>query len=67
MRWITNHPKSHKGLIPRRVGVTYYDGEPKATEKYSVEDFKKMGYVGVYVDITDEEYKKFPLGNPYKK
>lgn len=66
MLWITNHPKSYKGLIPRRIGVEYFDGEPKATNTYTIEELKSQNLVGVYIDITLEEYRKFPMGNPNK-
>ena len=67
MTWITNHPRTYKGLIPRRIGVEYFDGEPKATDEYSIEQMKEAGLVGVYVNISKEEYYKLPLGNPNKK
>jgi hypothetical protein len=59
--WITNHPKSVKGLWPRRDGVEYIEGEPKATSVYSVEDLQKQNIIGVYVDITSDEYYKLPI------
>ena len=65
--WITNHPKSVKGLWPRRDGVQYLEGEPKATSVYTVEDLKKQKIIGVYVDMIAEDYYKLPLINSPKK
>ena len=59
--WITNHPKSIKGLWPRRSGVEYIQGEPKATAAYSVDELKSQGLVGAYVDMDAEEYRKLPI------
>ena len=59
--WITNHPKSIKGLWPRRSGVEYIQGEPKATDVYSVEQLKSQGLVGAYVDMDAEDYYKLPI------
>ena len=68
MHWITNHPRTHKGMWPRRENVNYIDGPPKATDDYSVEDFENMRIVGVYVDISLEEYKNHELiWKPKKK
>lgn len=65
--WITNHPKSVKGLWPRRDGVEYIEGMPKATLVYSVEDLIKQNIIGVYVDMTPEEYYKLHIINSPKK
>ena len=65
--WITNHPRTFKACIPRRIGVEYFDGDPKPTKEYTVEQLKANGIVGVYVNISMEEYLKNPLGNPNKK
>lgn len=59
--WITNHPKSIKGLWPRRDGVEYIQGEPKSTKVYSVEELKKQGLIGVYVDMLAEQYYSLPI------
>lgn len=59
--WITNHPKSVKGMWPRRDGVEYVEGEPKATHKYSVDELKEQNLVGVYVNMDAESYFKLPL------
>jgi len=61
MTWITNHPKSVKGMWPRRAGVDYIQGQPKATEAYTTEQLQSQGLVGVYVGITEKEYRKLPL------
>ena len=59
--WITNHPKSLKGMWPRRAGVTYIEGPPKSTEAYSVSELVSQGLVGAYVDMPEAEYRKLPL------
>ena len=62
--WITNHPKSIQGFWPRRT-CEYFEGLPQKTYKYSVEEFIEMGYIGIYVNMTREEYEKYPLvANP---
>jgi len=61
MTWITNHPKSLKGLWPRRAGYTYIEGEPKKTEACSVQNLKSCGIIGIYVDMPDEDYRKLPI------
>lgn len=65
--WITNHPKSVKGLWPRRDGVEYIEGKPKATHVYSVEELQKQNIIGVYVDMIEDEYYKLPIIKFYKK
>lgn len=47
--WITNVPKNIKSLWPRR-NVKMVQGEPKATETFSVDDLKSRGIVGAYLD-----------------
>jgi hypothetical protein len=59
--WITNHPKSIKGLWPRRDGVEYIEGEPMATHVYTTDDLKRQRLIGVYVDMPANEYYKLPL------
>jgi len=59
--WVTNHPKSLKGLWPRRKGVDYIQGPPKATAARSAEDLTASGLVGAYVNMTDEEYRQLPV------
>jgi len=61
MIWITNHPKSLKGLWPRRAGCTYIEGEPKGTDIYSSAELSACDYVGIYVDMPEEEYRKLPV------
>jgi len=61
LRWITNFPASVKGLWPRRAGVEYLEGPPKATEEFTVQEFAGMNYVGVYVDMPEDDYRKLPL------
>ena len=61
MNWITNHPGSLKGMWPRRLGVEYIEGEPKATEKYSAEKLKQEGLIGVYVNIPLQDYYDLPI------
>lgn len=65
--WITNHPKSIKGLWPRRDGVDYIQGEPKATDVYSIEQLKNQNIIGVYVDIPAEQYYTLPIITKPKK
>lgn len=59
--WVTNQPKSIKGLWPRRIGVVYVEGPPKATESRTSEELTNEGLVGVYVDMPEVEYRKLPL------
>ena len=59
--WITNHPHPIKGMWPRRAGVEYFEGEPKATLKYSAEELQAQGLVGVYVNMTRPDYDRLPL------
>lgn len=61
LTWITNNPKSVKSLWPRRFGVEYIEGAPKATDTYSVDDLVKQNIIGVYVNISKETYDKLPL------
>ncbi len=66
--WVTNHPKSVKGMWPRRDGVEYIEGDPKATLKNSVEELKMQQLIGVYVDMDEESYRKLPvIWKPTKK
>jgi hypothetical protein len=65
MTWITNHPKPLKGMWPRRAGCTYLEGEPKGTDSLRVEELKAQGYIGVYVDMPQQEYWQLPVAkNP---
>ena len=65
MIWITNHPKPLKGMWPRRVGCTYLEGEPKGTDSLRVDELKAQGYIGVYVDMSQQDYRQLPLArNP---
>ena len=59
--WVTNHPKTVKGMWPRRIGVVYIEGPPKATESRTAEKLASEGLVGVYVDMDENEYRKLPL------
>lgn len=59
--WVTNHPKSLKGMWPRRIGVVYLEGRPKATEAHTSEELESQGLVGAYVDMDEAEYRKLPL------
>ena len=61
MLWITNHPKSLKGLWPRRAGCVYIEGEPMGTDSLRVDELKAQGYVGAYVEMPEEEYRKLPI------
>lgn len=62
MKWLTNtynpyNPDAEVYFLPSE-NYTFYDyltwlkdkilGEPKATEKYTSQQLKDMGYVGVY-------------------
>lgn len=63
--WITNHPKSIKGLWPRRVGCEYVKMRPRASETYTVKELEADGIVGVGVNMTREEYYALPVArNP---
>lgn len=61
LTWITNNPKSVKNLWPRRFGVEYIEGAPKATDIYSVEELRAQNIIGVYVNINKETYNRLPL------
>lgn len=61
MIWITNHPKSLKGLWPRRAGCVYIEGDPMGSDSIHVDELKARGYVGAYVDMPYNEYKKLPI------
>jgi hypothetical protein len=62
--WITNHPRSLKGLWPRRAGVQYIEGSPHATEWRTSEQLTAEGLIGVYVQgMTREEYRSHPLAH----
>jgi hypothetical protein len=52
-------------MWPRRVGCEYVEDEPKDTDALRVEELKAQGYIGVYVDMSDSEYRKLPVAkNP---
>ena len=59
--WVTNNPKTIKSLWPRRSGVEYLQGPPKATFKYTAEELAKTGLVGVYVDMPEASYRALPV------
>jgi hypothetical protein len=61
MLWITNHPKSLKGLWPRRAGCVYIEGEPRGTFAYTAEQLREQGLVGAYVNMPEDEYRKLPI------
>lgn len=61
LTWITNNPKSVKSLWPRRFGVEYIEGAPKATDIYSVEELRAQNIIGVYANISKDTYNKLPL------
>lgn len=55
-------------MWPRRDGVEYIEGDPKATLKNSVEELKMQQLIGVYVDMDEETYRKLPvIWKPTKK
>lgn len=59
--WLTNNPKTIKSWYPRRA-VKLYEGDPKATDTYSVDELKSMGIVGIYLDEDLEVcIKELPL------
>jgi hypothetical protein len=60
MTWITNHPKPIQSLWPRRA-ANYVEGLPKASEKYSVKELENQGLIGIYVDMSREDYDKLPI------
>lgn len=61
MNWVTNIPRSVKGLWPRRSGVEYVEGPPQATLEYSVEQLRRRKIVGAYVAIPLDEYYRLPI------
>lgn len=60
MIWITNHPKPIQSFWPRRA-TDYVEGRPKATEKFSEKELEEQGLIGIYVDISAEEYCELPI------
>ena len=60
MNWVTNIPRSIKGLWPRRSGVEYIEGPPQATAEFTVEQLQQRRIVGAYVDIPLEQYYQLP-------
>ena len=66
LTWITNHPKSIKGLWPRRIGVDYIEGKPMGTHAYSSDELAQSGLIGVYVDMPMEQYRQLPLAKTPK-
>lgn len=67
LTWITNTPPPLQGLWPRREGVEYVEGRPKATAEYSVEELESQGLIGAYVKMSLSEYRKLPKINSPKK
>lgn len=59
--WVTNHPKSVKGMWPRRAGVDYIEGSPKGTHMYSSDELRRQNIIGVYVDMSPEDYYSLPV------
>lgn len=59
--WVTNHPKSLKGMWPRRIGAVYIEGPPKATTVHTTDELARQGLVGAYVDMNEAEYRNLPL------
>lgn len=61
--WITNNPRTIRG-IEKREGVEYHQGPPKESQcaaVFTLADLKEMKLVGLYVNISREEYMKRPL------
>ena len=63
--WLTNHPRSIKGWWPRR-DVKIYQGRPKATDTFTVEQLEGMGQVGAYLaeDVPEGTNNKSLIKNP---
>lgn len=61
MNWVTNHPKSVRGMWPRRAGVEYHEGAPQSTEAHTSEELARQGLVGVFVDMPLDQYRQLPL------
>jgi hypothetical protein len=59
MLWITNHPKSLKGLWPRRAGCVYIEGEPRGTFAYTAEQLREQ--TGKHFD-DEQLVKKILVG-----
>jgi hypothetical protein len=57
--WLTNHPKPLNSFWPRRP-ITYVEGDPKETSKYSVEDLIAMDYIGIYSGEDVIDYFNLP-------
>jgi hypothetical protein len=58
--WMTNNPKSLLSWYPRRA-VLLREGSPKATSEYTVEEFKAMGMVGIYLDEDVEDLSSMKM------
>lgn len=46
--WVTNFPRSIKGVRKRNVKII--EGDPKPTKQYSTKQLKRMKIVGIYLD-----------------
>lgn len=59
--WLTNNMKTIHSWWPRR-GVKMVQGPPKETTKYTVEDFEKMGMIGIYLDEDlENSWESYPM------
>jgi hypothetical protein len=58
--WLTNNPKTILSWYPRRA-VLLREGSPKATSEYTVEEFKAMGMVGIYLDEDVEDLSSMEM------
>lgn len=50
MKWIGNYHEGDATEGEKKRAAGYVKGEPKATPKFTVEQLKSMGYVGLYED-----------------
>lgn len=48
LEWISNHNPKQAGPEDVKFAAQYVVGEPKATKKFTVQQLKNMGFVGLY-------------------
>ena len=76
--FITNHPKGLDSFWPRRQGVVYSAGPPRATSQYSEQELRGQGLIGIYADkfypdyfyrerVYRSEYREGDIDNPTMK
>ncbi len=66
LEWVTNVPERNlrDGRTEFKNGI---EGEPQASELYSVEELKSMGFVGIYKREGDEDFRLIKSPHPKLK